>query len=232
MEDTKNFSIFILEDDTTQANALKKYIEDYSSDVTIVITDNATDAKKIISENSSFRAYLLDISTDKKNINTDGLTIAKFINRQTSNNSPIIFITAFPEHIYHAVNDIHCIAYLLKPYTKEDLYRQLDNIFNTERDMVIKTLDNIYIKLNYDDIYYLESHGRYIVLHTLQGKITTRQYRLKELLELFPAYFEQCHKSYIINTRYIKLVNPHEHIIVMKEINDKVPYKRDYNIKR
>ena len=139
-----------------------------------------------------------------------------------------INFTAFPGHIYHAVNDIHCTAYLLKPYTKEQLFRQLDNILGTERDFTIKTIDNIRIKLNFDDVFYFESHGRYIIAHTLHGEFMTRQYRLKQILELFPAYFEQCHKSYIVNTRYIELVDTHNHLIILKKTNDKVPCNRNY----
>lgn len=128
----------------------------------------------------------------------------------------------------HAVNDIHCTAYLLKPYTKEQLFRQLDNILGTERDFTIKTIDNIRIKLNFDDVFYFESHGRYITAHTLHGEFMTRQYRLKQILELFPAYFEQCHKSYIVNTRYIELIDPYAHLISLKKTKDKVPCNRNY----
>lgn len=228
MEDIKNFSIFIFEDDKIQATALKKYINEYSHDMHPVVADNTKEAISILSEESYFRAYFLDISTDPDAENTDGLKIAEYIRHKTKNNAQIIFTTAFPGHIYHAVNDIHCMAYLLKPYTKEQLFRQLDNIFGTERDFTIKTIDNIRIKLNFDDIFYFESHGRYIIAHTLHGEFMTRQYRLKQIIELFPAYFEQCHKSYIVNTRYIELVDTHNHLIILKKTKDKVPCNRNY----
>ena len=217
MEDIKNFSIFIFEDDKIQATALKNYINEYSQDMHPVI---AASTKEAIS--------ILDISTDPDAENTDGLKIAEYIRHKTKNIAPIIFTTAFPKHIYHAVNDIHCTAYLLKPYTKEQLFRQLDNILGTERDFTIKTIDNIRIKLNFDDVFYFESHGRYITAHTLHGEFMTRQYRLKQILELFPAYFEQCHKSYIVNTRYIELIDPYAHLISLKKTKDKVPCNRNY----
>lgn len=213
MENIKNFSIFIFEDDKIQATALKNYINEYSQDMHPVITASTKEAISILSKEPYFRAYFLDISTDPDAENTDGLKIAEYIRHKTKNNAPIIFTTAFPKHIYHAVNDIHCTAYLLKPYTKEQLFRQLDNIR---------------IKLNFDDVFYFESHGRYIIAHTLHGEFMTRQYRLKQILELFPAYFEQCHKSYIVNTRYIELIDPYAHLISLKKTKDKVPCNRNY----
>lgn len=228
MENIKNFSIFIFEDDKIQATALKNYINEYSQDMHPVITASTKEAISILSKEPYFRAYFLDISTDPDAENTDGLKIAEYIRHKTKNNAPIIFTTAFPKHIYHAVNDIHCTTYLLKPYTKEQLFRQLDNILGTERDFTIKTIDNIRIKLNFDDVFYFESHGRYIIAHTLHGEFMTRQYRLKQILELFPAYFEQCHKSYIVNTRYIELIDPYAHLISLKKTKDKVPCNRNY----
>ena len=228
MEDIKNFSIFIFEDDKIQATALKNYINEYSQDMHPVIAASTKEAISILSKEPYFRAYFLDISTNPDAENTDGLKIAEYIRHKTKNNAPIIFTTAFPKHIYNAVNDIHCTAYLLKPYTKEQLFRQLDNILGTERDFTIKTIDNIRIKLNFDDVFYFESHGRYITAHTLHGEFMTRQYRLKQILELFPAYFEQCHKSYIVNTRYIELIDPYAHLISLKKTKDKVPCNRNY----
>lgn len=228
MEDIKNFSIFIFEDDKIQATALKNYINEYSQDMHPVIAASTKEAISILSKEPYFRAYFLDISTDPDAENTDGLKIAEYIRHKTKNIAPIIFTTAFPKHIYHAVNDIHCTAYLLKSYTKEQLFRQLDNILGTERDFTIKTIDNIRIKLNFDDVFYFESHGRYITAHTLHGEFMTRQYRLKQILELFPAYFEQCHKSYIVNTRYIELIDPYAHLISLKKTKDKVPCNRNY----
>lgn len=156
---------------------------------------------------------------------TDGLAVANYIidSRTTTaaGNRNIIFITAFPEHIYTAVNDIHCTAYLLKPYTQKDLYAQLDAIFHTEYALQLKTLEGIYAKLNFAEIYYIESHARYMYFHTTQGIIKSRQYRLKELTTLLPSFFIQCHKSYIINSKYIDFVSPgqHFHISLKQSMN-------------
>lgn len=107
MEDIKNFSIFIFEDDKIQATALKNYINEYSQDMHPVIAVSTKEAISILSKEPYFRAYFLDISTDPDAENTDGLKIAEYIRHKTKNNAPIIFTTAFPKHIYHAVNDIH-----------------------------------------------------------------------------------------------------------------------------
>jgi len=118
--------------------------------------------------------------------------------------------------------------YLLKPYTQKDLYAQLDAIFHTEYALQLKTLEGIYAKLNFAEIYYIESHARYMYFHTTQGIIKSRQYRLKELTTLLPSFFIQCHKSYIINSKYIDFVSPGQHFIQLKTIGEQIPYGNRY----
>lgn len=85
MEDIKNFSIFIFEDDKIQATALKNYINEYSQDMHPVIAASTKEAISILSKEPYFRAYFLDISTDPDAENTDGLKIAEYIRHKTKN---------------------------------------------------------------------------------------------------------------------------------------------------
>lgn len=59
MEDIKNFSIFIFEDDKIQATALKNYINEYSQDMHPVIAASTKEAISILSKEPYFRAYFL-----------------------------------------------------------------------------------------------------------------------------------------------------------------------------
>lgn len=220
--------VFILEDDIVQANTLEKYIKEYKNDITPVIAHSEKEAFEMLNHDYKFTAYFLDISIDGSRENSSGMTIARYIVDNLENNAPIVFITAYPDHILSAINNIHCTAYLLKPYTKKELFAQLDNIFTTKESLSIKTLSNVYTKINYNDIYYIESIGRYIYFHTFHGIIKSRQYRLKEIVKLLPDYFEKCHKSYIINSRQVQAIFPSEHTLQINTIRDIVPCSRDY----
>ena len=48
MEDIKNFSVFIFEDDKIQATALKNYINEYSQDMRPVIASSTKEILKAI----------------------------------------------------------------------------------------------------------------------------------------------------------------------------------------
>ena len=118
-------SIFILEDNMTQVKTLTRYIHNYAPDIELCIASSKEEAFILLKNHPDFNAYLLDVSLGSADLDTDGLAVANYIidSRTTTaaGNRNIIFITAFPEHIYTAVNDIHCTAYLLKPYTQKDL---------------------------------------------------------------------------------------------------------------
>ena len=46
----------------------------------------------------------------------------------------------------------------------------------------------------------------YIDIHTSSGKITLRK-KISEIEELLPSeYFVRCHRSYIVNVKYIKSI--------------------------
>lgn len=227
-----NLSIFILEDDSIQSKTLTEYIHDYSTKIEVCVASTKEEAITLLKSHSAFTAYLLDVSLNDTTPNADGLLVANYIIdsrlASTSKQRNIIFITALPEHIYTAVNDIHCVAYLLKPYSKQDLFRQLDMLFHIEQTLLLKTVDGIIVKINYPDIYYIESHTRYMYFHTTQGVIKSRQYRLKELAALLPDFFIQCHKSYIINSNDLESVIPKSHFLQLKNVPEKIPYSESY----
>ena len=228
MDSGLKIHIFILEDDKIQADTLEKYIMEYRNDIIPVIAHSEKEAFEKLNCNDKFAIFFLDISIDGNNNNTSGMKVARYIIDNFANNAPIIFITAHPDYVLSAINNIHCTAYLLKPYTKKELYTQLDNIFITKDCLSIKTLNNVYTRINFNEIYYIESLGRYIYFHTFHGIIKSRQYRLKELIDILPAYFEKCHKSYIINSKHVHDIFPNEHYLKMNAIEDIIPCSRNY----
>lgn len=225
-------SILILENDPVQADALEDIITSYSLDIKVLTTTSVQEATEIIEATPSVEAFFLDISMNETAEDFSGLDLAIHLaSNDKTRYIPIIFITGFPEHTYKAINQIHCFAYILKPYTKKDIHKQLDDIFlnsSFNSTISIRTLDGIYIKLDLREIYYIESHGRYMYFHTSHGEIKSRQYRLKELLSLLNKDFAQCHKSYIINSRYIESILPSERLIKIKDLGDTIPFTKDY----
>ncbi|RHV01858.1 LytTR family transcriptional regulator [Clostridium sp. OM07-10AC] len=107
---------------------------------------------------------------------------------------------------------------------------QLDQILKTNCSIRLKTADSIFMKLNTDDIYFIQAFGRNMLFSTKHGEVCSRQYTMKSLDEILPDHFERCHKSFLVNTKYIHSVNPKERTLHIKEIDDDIPYGKDFHL--
>lgn len=81
-------------------------------------------------------------------------------------------------------------------------------------------------KIILDDLYYIRSDDHYLELITKMKKEVTRG-SLKQYKDQLPSNFFRCHKSYIVNTNFIKSKNVKE--IVMAN-NDVIPISRNYKM--
>lgn len=165
-------------------------------------------------------------------VNQKGLELATHIRSLPSySRTPILFITAFPEHIYPAVNKLHCFAYLLKPYTEQEVHRQLAALFdNNKSAILLKTSENIYIRLALDSLQYIHSRGRYLDFVTTSASYRSRQYTLKELLTLLPDNFVRCHKSYIVNQTFVDNFDFVNHFAHITASDDLIPLSRNFHL--
>lgn len=86
------------------------------------------------------------------------------------------------------------------------------------------------MKLNTDDIYYIRAYGRNMLFTTCSGEISSRQYTMKSLHSLLPDCFERCHRSFLVNTKYIESVNPKLKTLRLMKIDEDVPYGKDFQL--
>jgi len=157
----------------------------------------------------------------------DGLTVVKQLNVPSP--PAIIFTTAFDEYAIQAF-EVEAIDYLLKPFDEDRLKVALDRVLNRldllrtagfqqqlmrlveTHQQQLKGEELVYLELkekgrnirvSIDDIYYFQSAGNYIALHTLKRKYLYR-ISMNALAEQLPApHFLRIHRSYLLNTKYI-----------------------------
>lgn len=223
--------ILLLEDDVVQINQLKTIIQNYSRDFHIICASNLTEAKEIVKKNTLFDAFFLDISLNENTPDQDGMQFAMSLSKLPHySNTPVLFITAFPKYIYPAINKLHCYAYIIKPYNEKQIHEQLSTLFRANRLLVLKTTDNIHVRLRYDAIRYIEANRRYLTYYTTNGNFISRQYTLQRLCELLSHDFVRCHKSYIINQTHVKNFDFTNHYARMNSGNLNIPLSRDFRI--
>lgn len=122
-------------------------------------------------------------------------------------NVPIIFTTPFDERIFKTINTIHRFNYIIKPYTKSDVRKSIDNfnyIYGDKKNTItIRTESGIYTTVAYNSVLYIESERHNAVFHTTEGILRYNHRPLGSILEMLDSRFIRIHKRYIINTDYI-----------------------------
>jgi len=149
-----------------------------------------------------FDLVFLDINMPK----ITGLELGyelKYINPDVS----IIFQTAYEEHALKAF-DIGAVAYLVKPYSIEQLKQALERIKVqkvTDEDLrLLSKLGDNYLLLKPEEIHYVKADLSEVMIRTAKGFSYYGQ-KISDLYSrLEPFGFVKIHRSYLINTNEIK----------------------------
>ena len=218
--------IAICEDQAVQVNLLnnkiKKWANDYDIEVTI---NNFTTAESFLFEWEDYDKYdiiFLDIKLGK----ISGVELSNII-REKNKNVDIVFVTGFFKYALHGYK-VGALQYLTKPIKISDLYfclnKTQERISNkNDKYMMILETPKKYIKLNCNEIHYCIMFSPYIDIHTSSEKITVRK-KISELEREIPSkYFIRCHRSYIVNLKYVKSITKDS---VVLESGIRIPISR------
>lgn len=123
----------------------------------------------------------------------------------------IVYVTGyndrFAQHIL--LTDSNLIGYLTKPLDEELLGRYLDKLCNKQDGKSFLTF-NIQGKtfvVATESILYVESHNHTVSIHTDRETYVSYE-KLSELRARLPKEFIQCHKSFLVNMKYISSLEP------------------------
>ena len=113
--------------------------------------------------------------------------------------------------------DVEASQYLLKPVDDRKLKRVLQKaVLKTERrsqEFIVVSRERQKRKMFLDDIYYFEIKGREVDVHGAEDVFTYYE-RIGELEDkLGGKGFFRCHKSYLINLKYVDGYNRQEAIL-------------------
>jgi len=145
-----------------------------------------------------------------------GIDLLKFI----PNPPMVIFTTAYAEYALEGF-ELNAVDYLVKPIMYSRFLKACQKayeLFNL-RNQSIQTIEKkpdafIYIKVDkklikvdFDNILYIESLKDYIQIHTKQAQCLITYLNLKAIKELLPTdSFLQIHKSYLVAIDAIKAI--------------------------
>ncbi|OSB10021.1 response regulator transcription factor [Paraclostridium bifermentans] len=172
-----------------------------------------------------FNILIIDIIMN----NINGIETANIL-RNYGYSGIIIFLTSSEEFALESFK-VEPMNYILK----NDRNDRFDNIFLKAAEKVYRSSNkNIVISskpqnrvINIDDIIYMESINKKIIIHKVSGETEKVNCIFKDMHEKVKEYgFIRCHKSYIVNAKYVQTFNKLE-CRLQKEIV--VPIGRKYS---
>ncbi len=164
--------------------------------------------RELIASPDSFDIIFLDIIMR----GPDGMETARLF-REKAFDKILIFMSSSREYVFEAY-DVEAFQYLLKPVDDRKLKSVLQKaVHKTEirsQEFIIVSRERQKKKLFLDDIYYFEIKGRIVDVHGPEG-IFTYYEQIGELEDkLRDKGFFRCHKSYLINLKYVEGYNRQE----------------------
>lgn len=177
---------------------------------------NFTEAIKTIEEESPDIAILdIQLSGSKT-----GIDLAETIRKEY--NFPYIFLTSNSD--VATVNEAKKVspsAFLVKPYTKEELYTSIEiALYNYSQkndkiidiNLVIKDAlffkeKGVFNKLLFKDILYIKSEHVYVELILNNNKSQVLRVSLNDIITKMSSQFIRVHRGYIINLDYLENID-------------------------
>ncbi len=205
-------SIAVCDDEVIECCNMAKRIRNVMEEMKIpCIIRQFRNGGELLQALESFDIVFLDIIMQE----FDGMRTAQIF-RKRAFDKILIFISSSREYVFEAY-DVEAFQYLLKPVDEMKLRRVLQRaVLKTERrsqEFIIVSRERQKKKLFLDDIYYFEIKGRVVDAHGSEG-IFTYYEQIGELEnKLGNKGFFRCHKSYLINLKYVDGYNRQEAIL-------------------
>jgi len=193
----------IVDDEPIAREILESYLQKITNIHLVKSCKNVREALDVIS-NISIDLILLDINMPE----ITGLTLAKVIDKKIK----VIFTTAYREYAVEGF-DIQAVDYLLKPISYDRFLQAINKFFDLSASAVTKTptvselsktdfifvrSDRKMIKIDFDEILYVESLSDYIKIYTHDKTVITRETITNMEAKLPATRFLRIHRSFLI----------------------------------
>ncbi|MFW5781297.1 MAG: LytR/AlgR family response regulator transcription factor [Bacteroidota bacterium] len=159
----------------------------------------------------------------------------------TLTNAPQIVIISSKEKYALDAFEYDVTDYLLKPVSYSRFYKAIDkarsrfgkntNIDSIGKDELFIKKNSMLVKLKYDEILWVEALENYVIFTTYSDKYTIH-FTMKAIEQKLPQHkFTRVHRSYIVNTSSIKVIEDNNIVIRTAEGNKSIPIGKSYKDK-
>lgn len=195
--------IAIVEDEELYAKQLNEYLRQYEREngEAIKVTIYSDGDRIVDKYQSQYDIILMDIEMKFM----DGMSAAEEI-RKIDTEVVIIFITNMTQYAIRGYA-VDALDYVLKPVSyfalSQRLNRAIGRMRKRESKMIMVNMKGGIVRLNIANIYYIESQGHTLILHTILGDYETSG-TMKEMEgKLLDMNFCRGNKGYLINLQHV-----------------------------
>jgi len=222
----KKIKCLVVDDEPVARKVIKEFIEETSFLSFSYEAESAIQAERLLKQ-ENIELVFLDIEMPK----LSGIEWLK----KTVFKPMIIISTAYPEFALESY-DLDVMDYLVKPvsparFRKATLrakeYYDLKDSHKSEtnHDWIFVRTERMIEKLHFAEIYFIESVGNYVKIHTTNN-IIMAYLTLKSIEEQLPDnLFIKIHQSYIINISHLKTIERN----IASVANSSLPISRAFS---
>jgi DNA-binding LytR/AlgR family response regulator len=227
----QGMNCIVIDDDKLSRKVIEEFIKrtDFLNHVDSF--DNALDAISLMKSGKEINLIFLDIEMPE-------MTGIEFI--RTLKNPPQIIIISSKDQYALQAFEYDVTDYLLKPVNYSRFFRAVDKANSsfskgtiapeTRNEIFIKKNSSL-IKLKYEDILWVEALENYVIVNTYDDKYTIH-FTMKSIEKKLPATkFLRVHRSYIVNTSCINLIEDNTIIIPVEGGKKSIPIGKSYKDK-
>lgn len=196
-------TVAVCDDEKYLTDQINKLVSDFfrgkNTEASVVCFSNGEDLLKY---DKSIDILFLDIQMN----GMDGMEAAKEL-RNRNFGGYIIFITILEEMVFQSF-EVQAYDYLVKPIEEKKFKRTMERLFasmknvNEEKLLVQKGYERSII--SFDDIVFCEIIDRKVYLHLASADVVDFYDRIENLEARLDSRFFRCHRSYLINLKYLK----------------------------
>ena len=223
----------IVDDEPLAQDILETYLGKFPSIQLVKKCNNAFEANEAL-QSDDIDLMFLDIQMPQ-------LTGTEFL-RGLKDPPVTIFTTAYPNYALDGF-ELNALDYLVKPISSERFMqaanRAMEQIELKNRNRAgtvteegpnyfyVKA-DKKLVRVNYDDIVYIEGLKDYVIIRLPEDRVITLQ-TMKSLEEKLPSEkFLRIHRSYIVNTNRIDAVDGNSIEVTEKGKTQNLPVGKSY----
>ena len=204
-------SCIAIDDEPLAVKKISAYIQKTPFLELVAECRSAFEAMEIINK-LTIQLIFIDINMPDLN----GLEFVKSLTDQPY----IVFTTAYSEYAVEGFQ-VDAADYLLKPITYSSFLKAANKVknlidlnANSQKESIRATASHLFVKSDYklirielDDIKYIESQHEYIKIHLINSIPVMTQLSMKAIEEQLPTdRFIRVHRSYIVNLKKISVI--------------------------